>query len=334
MTSDDARFAPGRSFSHRFSDGERFAASIPGGRFDYLPADGPSFDGTVRLVNLGESISVRTTAVTTPLLLRSELVGGHPPTTTYLFPFCRTPRMVVDGKDIDKATIFSRESGQSPIFRTYGPIEVGSIVILKDALRQASAVLTGRENSALLLAPATLRRIAPEGLATLHEVYLQISRLVDQPHFEIWAQNTASLALMRDRVATALIDALVNGDIKTDHLAHQLQTASMARIDRLIDENRHTPIGLQELCEKSGMAMRTIEAIVRRRMQMTAHAYLQLRRLRFARTALLNPSGLTNVTGIAMTYGFTHLGRFSSIYRNTYGELPSETLQNVLGRKA
>ena len=34
-----------------------------------------------------------------------------------------------------------------------------------------------------------------------------------------------------------------------------------------------------------------------------------------------------NVTAVALEYGFTHLGRFSELYKSTYGILPSESMK-------
>ena len=36
-----------------------------------------------------------------------------------------------------------------------------------------------------------------------------------------------------------------------------------------------------------------------------------------------------NITEVALDYGFSHLGRFSSDYRKLFGELPSETVRLV-----
>jgi AraC-like DNA-binding protein len=53
-----------------------------------------------------------------------------------------------------------------------------------------------------------------------------------------------------------------------------------------------------------------------------------LRRLRLAavRETLLKGTKDTSVTEVATLYGFTHFGRFSSQYRQAFGEMPSITL--------
>ena len=54
-----------------------------------------------------------------------------------------------------------------------------------------------------------------------------------------------------------------------------------------------------------------------------------LRNVRFAkvREALLQAQGGDSVTAIAMTWGFTHMGRFAVEYRKRFGESPLETLR-------
>ena len=58
-----------------------------------------------------------------------------------------------------------------------------------------------------------------------------------------------------------------------------------------------------------------------------------LRDARFARVreALRCAKAAENVTGIAMSLGFTHMGRFSVEYRKRFGESPSETLKQRRG---
>jgi AraC family ethanolamine operon transcriptional activator len=53
----------------------------------------------------------------------------------------------------------------------------------------------------------------------------------------------------------------------------------------------------------------------------------QMARLNLARSALLQARGTTGVTEIATRFGFAHLGRFSVMYRDVFGESPRETLR-------
>jgi AraC-like DNA-binding protein len=55
--------------------------------------------------------------------------------------------------------------------------------------------------------------------------------------------------------------------------------------------------------------------------------FLTEQRLQSARRKLLRPDWKKPVTSIALECGFIHLGRFSRLYRNRFGERPSDTLR-------
>ncbi len=56
--------------------------------------------------------------------------------------------------------------------------------------------------------------------------------------------------------------------------------------------------------------------------------FLKLLRLNRVRRDLIREScAERSVTSLAITHGFTELGRFAGEYRALFGELPSETLQ-------
>ena len=57
--------------------------------------------------------------------------------------------------------------------------------------------------------------------------------------------------------------------------------------------------------------------------------YLKHCRLEAAHRELMSAErDQTTVTVVALQYGFYHLGRFAGAYRETFGELPSETLKH------
>ena len=63
-------------------------------------------------------------------------------------------------------------------------------------------------------------------------------------------------------------------------------------------------------------------------MQMLKHM-----RLEAARRTLLEDGAGSNVTEVAMSWGFSHLGRFSSDYHQAFGEFPSATLARHAPRR-
>jgi transcriptional regulator, AraC family len=59
----------------------------------------------------------------------------------------------------------------------------------------------------------------------------------------------------------------------------------------------------------------------------TPKLFIKQSKLKSLREELVSGKAVRNVTEVALDYGFTHLGRFSSDYRKMFGELPSETLR-------
>ncbi|WP_257425248.1 AraC family transcriptional regulator [Nocardioides carbamazepini] len=88
---------------------------------------------------------------------------------------------------------------------------------------------------------------------------------------------------------------------------------------------------LAELVTVAGVGARTLQNQFRAATGRTPIQYLREERLRRVRAELeAPPSATVTVTDIATRWGFYHLGRFSSTYRTTFGELPSQTLERGL----
>ena len=73
----------------------------------------------------------------------------------------------------------------------------------------------------------------------------------------------------------------------------------------------------------AGVGVRALQAGFRRSLGTTPLAYLRDHRLDLARQALA--TGREPVTQVAFRFGFAHLGRFSAVYRERFGESPRAT---------
>lgn len=326
-------YNPANSCFHTFRDLERFAQAIPGGRFGVVPAANGAFEASVRVSSLTDGVAVRGVSLSHPVALRSEFMGGAKPSITFLFPVLNEKNILFDGRDFLEGRVVSRVPGQTPLVRTNGPAEIGGVVVRHEAFRRAASMLYGREHPEVFLNPASFMAPDPKRFRALVQVYLSATRMLQAHSVDALCsvESASALRLLREHVVTTLLGVLVEGEAKRDHLAHQRQTACMARMERLIDEHREDPIGLHGLCEGAGLALRTVEAIIRNRTGMTALQYLQRRYLAFARESLLKPEPGMTVTKVAMHNGFLHLGRFAALYRSVYGETPSVTLARALG---
>lgn len=96
-----------------------------------------------------------------------------------------------------------------------------------------------------------------------------------------------------------------------------------------IERHLAEPITLGDIAEYVQMSPRSIQAGFRSDLDTTPIAFIRDRRLDAVRRSLLAaiPGEGINVTEAASRWGFTHLGNFSIVYRQRFGESPSQTLR-------
>lgn len=88
-------------------------------------------------------------------------------------------------------------------------------------------------------------------------------------------------------------------------------------------------ITIPMICQAVGVSVRALENGFRAFKGTTPAAYLRSIRLTAARCDLVDPSNSNTVQAICLKWGFFHFGRFSALYRSTYGEGPSETKKRI-----
>jgi AraC-like DNA-binding protein len=99
------------------------------------------------------------------------------------------------------------------------------------------------------------------------------------------------------------------------------------RAERFMAENAETLMTVSSVAAQLGVSLRSLQSGFRQWRNTTPNAHLRNLRLQRVREELLRAGGGTNVTAVALRYGFSHLGRFSAHYRSAFGETPSATLR-------
>lgn len=89
------------------------------------------------------------------------------------------------------------------------------------------------------------------------------------------------------------------------------------------------PIQLEQLARISGVQPRTLETHFKMFLGTTPLGWVRRMRLARARQEMLRATSEDTVTGVALSSGFSQLGRFAGDYRKAFGELPSATLQRA-----
>lgn len=105
-------------------------------------------------------------------------------------------------------------------------------------------------------------------------------------------------------------------------------TAAIRRAVVFVDEHLQEPITLADIVGASRLSVRGLQEGFRRYLDETPMGYLRRSRLDAARRDLLaSDPTRDSVAGIARRWGFTHVGRFASHYREAFGEAPSVSLR-------
>jgi transcriptional regulator GlxA family with amidase domain len=127
-----------------------------------------------------------------------------------------------------------------------------------------------------------------------------------------------------------------------DQVAHDRRTrpsstpalAVVERIEAYARSRMSTSVPIAELCRIAGLSERGLRNAFYRVRGMSPKRSLRAERLRGARRALAGGNGPTTVTGIATRYGFYELGRFAAVYKESFGEAPSQTLRGTARKSA
>ncbi len=107
------------------------------------------------------------------------------------------------------------------------------------------------------------------------------------------------------------------------------QPALLRRAIAFIHENAQADISLHDIAASVNVSPRSVQYSFRRYLSTTPLEYLRRVRLNRAHRELqaADPS-VDTVMAIAERWGFSHAGRFSSLYKRTFGTPPSKTLRS------
>ncbi|WP_181775573.1 helix-turn-helix transcriptional regulator [Amycolatopsis pittospori] len=106
------------------------------------------------------------------------------------------------------------------------------------------------------------------------------------------------------------------------------QSSAIRRAVTYCEEHAAEPVSIGELAAAARISVRALQLAFRTELGLTPMEYLRRVRLDHVHqdlVAIAQGRAEGTVTDVALRWGFTHLGRFSGLYRETYGKLPSET---------
>lgn len=107
----------------------------------------------------------------------------------------------------------------------------------------------------------------------------------------------------------------------------------LLRARQFIHDHAREDLTLEDIERAAGVSRYKLFDSFKEHIGQAPMAYLKKFRLEAVRRDILADRSERNVSCIAMGWGFTHLGRFSSDYKRVFGEAPSQTLKRVAGRR-
>ena len=114
-------------------------------------------------------------------------------------------------------------------------------------------------------------------------------------------------------------------------LARPVAPAIPRHVKRAIDfmiANISVPITIADVARESGSSLRSLHLGFQQYKGTSPLHYLRQIRLEGVRRALIGDVDQSAISAIAQQWGFTHMGRFAALYKEAFGQTPSETVQS------
>ncbi len=108
-----------------------------------------------------------------------------------------------------------------------------------------------------------------------------------------------------------------------------ISSARLADVEAWIDAHLERPITVGRLCQVAGIGERALQKAFESRRGMSPMRFVAERRLAAAHRLLTAANPTLDVTHVALGLGFGHTGRFALLYRQAFGETPSQSLRHA-----
>lgn len=142
--------------------------------------------------------------------------------------------------------------------------------------------------------------------------------------------------LAMHKIVVSQIEQLAPSILVTSHRHNHCEDAParrstilprhVRRAQDFLEAHAHEPVTAEQLAQAAGVSVRSLYAGFKDFLGVSPMQYLRDLRMERARAELM--SGDSNhVAGVALRWGFAHMGRFSNEYKQRYGESPSKTLR-------
>lgn len=105
-----------------------------------------------------------------------------------------------------------------------------------------------------------------------------------------------------------------------------IRPSHVRRVQDYIHAHAHETLSAETLADIGGVSLRGLYAGFKNFLGVSPMQYLRDTRMERVRAELLTGE-VNNVTGVALRWGFAHMGRFSAEYKARFGETPSQSMR-------
>ena len=98
------------------------------------------------------------------------------------------------------------------------------------------------------------------------------------------------------------------------------------KLDEFVAANAGKALYSADVARQLGVSVRTLHNAVVAIRGMSMHRYMRLRRLWNVRQQFVRTEAPQSIKAVALVNGFWHMGEFTSLYRELFGETPQQTL--------
>jgi AraC-like DNA-binding protein len=199
----------------------------------------------------------------------------------------------------------------------------------RKALQDHATTLLGAKAPAPLTFENTMHLNAPKAIALRQMIQFLLSE-IDAERLILGDAGLMSRQV-ENTLMTGLIEAVPNNYAPLiGKQASDISPRKLRLAEEYITANLHQQICLDDIARAANATPRNLQDIFRQFRNCSPLQFWRDQRLGAARNDLLCADDNDSVTQIAMRWGFTHLGRFSDVYRKAFGETPSTTLDQGL----
>lgn len=158
----------------------------------------------------------------------------------------------------------------------------------------------------------------------LQNVFVQASTCVDVRQFAMSGEA------MQESLLLALDDLLLSPKVlKPSPRSFESYRKLVEQIDELTRQHSGGMRSASGIAQNLGVSVRTLQTAVNVVHGTGLQRYVRQKRLWSVRHQLGRGLPGQTVKATALAHGFWHMGEFSNLYKATYGEKPSETLQRA-----